>query len=67
MKMGFWSAAPLGFYSDNILGIRLTPEKPLKKYQIVFYNDSYQECFTFAPNLPSIYLGDVDLDFLKQF
>lgn len=101
MKMGFWSVAPLGFYSDNILGIRLTPEKLLKKSPIVFYNNSYQECFTFAPNLLAIipmsylrfmgkpktiaelqekidgavniskpffdYLGDGDLDFLKEF
>lgn len=54
LKMGFWSVAPLGFYSDNILAIRLTPEKPLKKSPIVFYNGTYQECYTFAPNLQAI-------------
>ncbi|MEO4005963.1 hypothetical protein [Flavobacterium sp. CAU 1735] len=61
LKMGFWSVVPLGFYSDNILAIRLTPEKPLKKSPIVFYNGTYQECYTFAPNLQAI----IPMSYLK--
>lgn len=54
MKRGFWSVAAVGFYSENILAIRLTPEKPLKKSPIVSYNGRYQECFTFSPDLQAI-------------
>lgn len=55
IRKGFWSVAPLGFYSRNVLAIRLTPKIPsLKKSPIVSFNGGYQECFTFAPDLQTI-------------
>ncbi|WP_146028626.1 MULTISPECIES: hypothetical protein [Chryseobacterium] len=51
LKRGFWSIMPFGFEGDNILAIKLIPQKTLEKASIVAFNEVYQECFTFASNI----------------
>ena len=57
IKRGFWSVAPLcfcGYNGNNILAIKLTPNKSIKKLPIVTFDEVYKECFTFAPDLQAI-------------
>lgn len=55
LKKGYWSVMPFSFYgyeNDDILAIQLIPNKNiLQDAPIVSFNEVYQECFTFAPNL----------------
>lgn len=54
-RKGFWSVMPFGFYSKNILALKLIPQEPvLNNAPVVLFNNTYQECFTHAPNLKSV-------------
>lgn len=52
LKKGFWSVMPFGFQSDNVLAFQLNPNK-LITYDtpIISFDEIYQECFMFAPNV----------------
>jgi len=52
LKKGFWSIMPFGFEGDNILAFQLIPHKNIyRETPIVSFNNTYQECFMFAPNI----------------
>lgn len=55
LKKGYWSVMPFSFYghkSNNILAFQLVPNKNIfQEVPILSFDKTYQECFTFAPNI----------------
>ncbi|WP_404985489.1 hypothetical protein ACI513_20040 [Chryseobacterium sp. M5] len=55
LKRGFWSIMPFGFEADNILAFQLVPNKQAhQQAPVVSFDEVYQECFMFAPNIKAI-------------
>lgn len=55
LKRGFWSIMPFGFEAGNVLAFQLIPnEHALQQAPVVLFDQVYQECFMFAPNIKAI-------------
>jgi hypothetical protein len=66
LKRGFWSIMPFGFEAGNILAFRLIPnEQTPQLAPVISFDEVYQECFMFAPNIKAI-IPMANLKFMRK-
>jgi len=66
LKRGFWSIMPFGFEAGNILAFQLIPHEQTRQLApVISFDEVYQECFMFAPNIKAI-IPMANLKFMRK-